>query len=92
MVKKKKPQPKIKPKNIRDEYPSHPIWCPVKPIRERNGCKVHWFIFPTEELARECQKWALVECEIRERQGYDSGYCSPGSIAKVEDGFEVCIL
>lgn len=85
---------KQKPKSVRDDYPDHPMNCPVenKAVRYRGGCKVHWFIFADEATAKECQKWAIVEAEIRERQGYDSGYCSPGSITKVHDGFEVCIL
>lgn len=61
-------------KTIRDEYPGHPVWCPVKDkaIRERGGCKVYWYVFPTLELAEQCAAWALVEATIRERYGYDA--------------------
>jgi hypothetical protein len=79
---------------IRDEYPDHPYRCPVegKALRRRGGCKVYWMVFADKATAEECRKWALVEADIRERQGYDAGYCSPGSIRQVEDGYEVCIL
>ena len=81
-----------KPKSIRDNYPNHPASHGVPTIRRRGGCKVYWDIVATEEQAKKVREWALVEAEIKEQQGYDSGYCSPGSIEKVKDGFEVCIL
>lgn len=86
---------KAKPKkapSIRDEYPDHPINHDQKPVSQRGGCKVRWETYATEAEAKIVQKWAIVEAEIKRRQGYDSGYCSPGSIRKVENGFEVCIL
>ncbi len=83
---------KKRPPSIRDQYPAHPINHNENPVASRGGCKVRWETFATLEEAQRVKAWALVEAEIRERQGYDSGYCSPGSITKVEKGYEVCIL
>lgn len=83
---------KSKTPSIRDEYPNHPSNHDQKPVSRRGGCKVYWETFATRAEAEIASKWAIVEAEIRERQGYDSGYCSPGSITEVKDGFEVCFL
>lgn len=76
--------------SIRDEYPNHnrPN---VTPISQRSGNKVGWRTYKTKAEANTVAKWARVEAKIKSRQGYDFGYCSPGSITKTEDGYEVCI-
>lgn len=80
------------PASVRDEYPDHPREHGETPVSRRGGCKVYWETFATREEAQRAAAWAFVEAEIRERQGYDSGFCSPGSIDEVADGFEVCFL
>lgn len=80
-------------KRIRAEYPNHPRNHSERPISERGGCKVRWETFATREEAEKVSKWAIVEAEIKSRMGYDSGYCSPGSIEEKKTGvYEVCIL
>lgn len=61
------------------------------PLSQRSGCKVGWLTFATEDEAKAASKVAMAEADVRADQGYDFGYCSPGSIEKVADGYEVCI-
>ena len=83
---------KTKVKSVRDEYPNHPMNHGHVPQSQRGGCKVRWETYESREEAEAVAKWATVEAEIKMRQGYDAGYCSPGSVRAVEGGFEVCIL
>lgn len=64
----------------------------VKIVGARSGCKVHWETVATEADAKLLSEWAQREGTRREAMGYDSGYCSPGRIDKVKNGFEICIL
>lgn len=84
---------KTKP-SVRDNYPNHPRDHGGKAIRSRSSAtnRVRWETFATIPEAEKCAEWAKVEAQIKYEMGYDAGYCSPGSIAKTEHGFEVCIL
>lgn len=63
-----------------------------EPLRSRSGCKVAWNYYATFKEAQECSDAAFHNAEIRWHQGYDFGYCSPGSIKLIQDGtYEVCI-
>jgi len=64
---------------------------PKNPVSQRQGCKVGWLIYATIEEAKACSVEAIYEGHKRAEQGYDFGYCAPGSITKVETGWEVCI-
>ena len=64
---------------------------PKGEINRRNGCKVGWQTYTTEELAKECAESAKYNAEILRTKGYEFGYSSPGSITKVENGWEVMI-
>lgn len=83
---------KSRPPSIRDEYPDHPREHGHKPVAARSGNKVRWETYATRAEAEAVAKWAETEAEIKFRQGYDAGYCAPGSITKVIGGYEVCIL
>ena len=66
------------------DYPAH--------HDSRSGCKVGWYIYVSENAAKLASKAAVHNAELQRMQGYDFGYCSPGSISKLDDGrFEVCI-
>lgn len=68
---------------------SHPPHPPGNPIAERGGCKVAWKTYATESEAKAAADWAKVEAARKAAQGYDFGYCSPGTYRKVDGGFEV---
>lgn len=58
----------------------------------RVGCKVSWRIYGDRKDAEECAKAARHNADIKASQGYDFGWCMPGSIDKLDDGrFEVCL-
>ena len=64
----------------------------------RVGCKVGWRYYDREIDAKYCAKAAVHNAKIKSELGYDFGYCSPGSIRKIDaDGseyagmYEVCI-
>lgn len=62
------------------------------PTRTRSGNKVSWNYYTNKKDTRECALAAKHNAEIRERQGYDFGYLSPGSIHTLDSGeFEVCL-
>ena len=62
------------------------------PLSQRSGCKVGWLIYASKTEAEAAAKFAVVEASRREAEGYDFGYCAPGSITELKDGtFEVCI-
>jgi len=50
---------------------------------QRVGCKVGWCYYKDEKVAREAAKIAQHNARIAASEGYDFGYCSPGSVTKV---------
>ena len=74
-------------KYIKEKY----VPCPHKPVSTRGGCKVGWATYATQEEADDVSAWANKEGHRKSRLGYDFGYCSPGTIEKVPDGYEVCL-
>lgn len=46
----------------------------------RSGIKVSWHYYETEEEAKACAEIAQHNGEVDRANGYDHGYCSPGSI------------
>jgi len=63
-----------------------------KGIGHRIGCKVSWRVYASHEEAVAAAEIAKFNGRIREAMGYDSGYCSAGSIHEVANGYEVCFL
>lgn len=65
------------------------------PQQIRVGCKVSWHYYEKEEDAKAASKAAVHNAEIQASQGYDFGYCAPGSITKDQLFFpglyEVCL-
>jgi hypothetical protein len=68
----------------------------------RVGCKVGWRYYDRMIDAKRCAEAAKKNAAIQMAQGYDFGYCMPGSIRKVPTDaddvandyagkFEVCI-
>jgi hypothetical protein len=64
---------------------------PEGEIARRNGCKVGWLTYKTQELAKECRESAIYNAEILRTKGYEFGYVVPGSITETEQGWEVTI-
>lgn len=62
-----------------------------KPASMRSGCKVSWYTYSAKAAAYSASLIARDNAKILEAQGYDFGYQSPGSVAKVKDGYEVVI-
>lgn len=70
-----------------------------EPAETRCGCKVSWNYYKTKEEAEVCAKAAKHNAVIQESQGFDFGYCSPGSIRAPKPGenwffadlYEVCL-
>lgn len=48
------------------------------------GCKVEWLSYRDRETAEEAARAARTYASEKRAQGYDFGYCSPGSIEKVD--------
>jgi hypothetical protein len=69
------------------------------PVQTRSGCKVSWNYYENEEDAKACSDAAFHNANIAASQGYDFGYCAPGSIRHVdktwtdykEGWYEVCL-
>ena len=63
----------------------------------RSGCKVSWRYYKDRAKAEECAKAAKWNAGIQRGQGYDFGYCDPGSISKAHENslfvgmWEVCL-
>lgn len=57
----------------------------------RVGMKVSWYLYGSKKEAEKAAEAAKHNAAIQESLGYDFGYQSPGSISKVEGGFEVVI-
>ena len=58
-------------------------------IEESYGCKVGWAVYDNEAEAQTRAESAKHDAHRRVAQGYDFGYCVPGSIthsAKHPDG------
>lgn len=65
---------------------------PSGEVRQRSGCKVGWYYYADEATAQRAAKIARHNAAIDAGQGYDFGYCSPGSVRKMQDGtYEVCV-
>jgi hypothetical protein len=60
-----------------------------KPAASRGGCKVSWNYYRTREEAETCSKAAQHNADIAWREGYDFGYCSPGSIREMPAGSKI---
>ena len=60
-------------------------------VSMRSGFKVGWRTYATEEQAERCAYVAVVNGMLKEQQGFDFGYLTPGDTAKVADGYEVVI-
>lgn len=52
----------------------------ITPDERRTGCKVSWLYYRDEATARKEAKIAIHNAHIAASQGYDFGYCSPGSV------------
>ena len=62
----------------------------------RSGAKVGWRYYDREIDAQACSRAAKTYALVRLDQGYDFGYCCPGSIRKLTEGeyagkYEVCV-
>jgi len=67
-----------------------------KPDQTRIGIKVRWYYYADKAKADEAAAIAKKEAPVREAQGYDFGYQSPGVIRGIDNGFfpglyEVCL-
>lgn len=63
-----------------------------KPVRERQGCKVGWYIYDKKSDAAKAAKKAKAEASRMSAQGYDFGFSTPGEIRELKSGeFEVVI-
>jgi hypothetical protein len=69
-----------------------------KPVARRSGCKVSWVYYASKAEADAASVIAAHNREIQINQGYDFGYCWPGSVkgpmpadSKYEGLYEVCI-
>jgi hypothetical protein len=61
-------------------------------VRRESGAKVGWVVYDNEAEARQYAESDALKAD-RERMldlGYDFGYCWPGEIDKVADGWRVC--
>lgn len=73
-----------------------------EPTAVRGGCKVSWNYYRARREANICAKAAKHNAQIALADGFDFGYCAPGSIRKVPEGvrhnnidlggmYEVCL-
>jgi hypothetical protein len=63
----------------------------AEPIRTNGGNKVGWEVYAKQADAKKRATAAKREARVKAAKGYDFGYQSPGSVRKVEDGWEVCV-
>lgn len=54
----------------------------------RDGCKVSWLYYKKRTDAKLASDVAKLEAVYLEAQGYDFGYCAPGTIEKIEPGLK----
>jgi len=52
----------------------------------RTGCKVSWHYYRSKEDAEKCAEAAKHNARIQRWEGYDFGYCAPGSITLMKAG------
>lgn len=64
-----------------DTWQDYPV-----PVRSRGGCKVSWNYYRTREEAEICAKAARHNAEIALADGFDFGYCAPGTIREMPPG------
>lgn len=66
-------------------YPQH--------VEYRGGCKVAWLVYKDEADAEVAASIAEQEADRLSREGYDFGFCSPGSISRDDEtgAYIVCI-
>jgi hypothetical protein len=62
----------------------------------RVGCKVSWHYYHSRAAAEECAKAARHNAFYLAGQGYDYGYCCPGTVEYKTEGphagfYEVCV-
>lgn len=57
-----------------------------EPIDKHYGCKVSWYIYDNQKLAQQASRAAKHNAELREMEGFDFGYMSPGQITEKDDG------
>jgi hypothetical protein len=56
------------------------------PIKLRVGCKVSWYYYRTKKEANKASHRAETRAKIKEAQGYDWGYQTPGNVRLCEAG------
>jgi hypothetical protein len=56
-----------------------------KPVARRSGCKVGWWYYATETEARAAAVIAEANGDWGASQGYDFGFCSPGTVKRVTE-------
>lgn len=62
------------------------------PIAERHGCKVSWYTYADRKTANQAARVARKDAAKYAAQGYDFGYCVPGTVRENDDGtFEVTL-
>jgi len=70
-----------------DFYRNYP-----KPDDMRSGCKVGWYIYKDQKIAKAAAKIAKAEADRMSARGYDFGFQVPGAIRKTKEGmFEVVV-
>ena len=62
----------------------------------RGGCRVSWNYYKNKAKAEKCAAIAKANAQILSREGYDFGFCMPGSVYKIPSGehegkYEVCL-
>jgi hypothetical protein len=66
---------------------------PIRPLEERGGCKVSWYVYATKEDCEAVKSWVQARAIRRWNDGYDAGYLSPGAISQRGDGkWEIVVL
>jgi len=60
-------------------------------VKQRSGNKVGWIYYESEEQALIASAMAFKNAQIMMAQGYEFGYCSPGSVEKQGNLWCVCI-
>lgn len=81
-------------RHVSSEWQQYPT-----PVRHRGGCKVSWNYYRLESEARQCARIAVENAVIAQEEGFEFGYCAPGSVRRVRDEFggmyrglwEVCL-
>ena len=53
------------------------------PIAQRGGCKVSWNYYTNRKDADACARAAIHNARIALSEGYDFGYCAPGTVERL---------